>query len=227
MPRFSGFAFGRRRRATCIVAVLAASGIGYALANSEPINPPTNPKVNATRPASGIESQSAQPASKIPAKPLWAKLNPAQQQALAPLSAEWDGLETGQKNKWLAISSKYSSLKPDQKIRLQDRMRDWVKLSPDERRVARESYSRAKKLNPDEKAAEWQQYQQLSEEQKKKLADTASTRKRITNLPPASQAKAKLTPPPKPALNAGARQSAESPPATEAAKPGLQQPSVK
>jgi hypothetical protein len=113
------------------------------------------------------------------------------------MASEWDKLNATQKKKWLAISSKFASLKPDQQLRLQNRMRDWAKLTPEQRRVARESYSRAKKLNPSEKTAEWQQYQQLSEEQKKKLAADAATKKRVANLPPASQTKGKVTPPPK------------------------------
>ena len=96
-------------------------------------------------------------------------------------------------------------------MRMQDRMRDWVKLTPEQRRVARESYARTKKLDPDQKAAEWQQYQQLSEEQKKKLADDAAKKKSITNLPPASQTKGKLVPPPKPARNAKVKPLPEAP----------------
>jgi hypothetical protein len=222
MPRFFARAFCRLARATYILVGLAACGIGYALANPEPIGPTTN----ATRPASGADSPSAKYAPERSEKPLWTELSPAQQQALAPLSGEWDSLKARQKKKWLAISSRYASLKPDQQVRLQDRMRDWVKLTPEERRVARESYSRSKKLNPDQKAAEWQHYQQLSEDQKKKLFDDARTKKRITNLPPASQEKEKLTPP-KSAPNSNARQSVESPLANEAAKPDSQQPSVK
>ena len=83
---------------------------------------------------------------------------------------------------------------------MQERMRDWAKLTPEQRRVARESYSRTKMLEPDRKTAQWQEYQQLSDEQKKKLADEAVVRKRVTNLPPATPDKTKLVPPSKSVL---------------------------
>lgn len=129
------------------------------------------------------------------AKPSWSELSAHQQQALSPLATEWDKLNATQKQKWLEISRKYSTLKPDQQIRLQERMRDWVKLSPQERRLARESYSRAKNMNPDQKTAEWEQYQQLPEEQKRKLAAEAAAKNRVANLPPPSQNKSKIVPP--------------------------------
>lgn len=83
---------------------------------------------------------------------------------------------------------------------MHERMRDWAKLTPEQRRVARESYSRAKRLEPDQKTAQWEEYQQLSDEQKKKLAEEAVARKRVTNLPPAVPDKNKLVPPSKSVL---------------------------
>ncbi|MDB5762616.1 MAG: hypothetical protein JWQ21_1611 [Herminiimonas sp.] len=186
-----------------------------------------------TKPAATSSTNTGKGAAKSApsqlAKPLWAELTPAQQQALAPLAVEWDKLDAQHKKKWLTIGNRYGSLKPDQQIRLQNRMRDWTKLTPEQRRVARESYSRAKKLNPVQKSAEWQQYQQLPEEQKKKLAAEAAAKKPVANLPPAYQSKAKVTPPPKSALKAhsGSNQTV-IPPATEtsAAQP-VTQPAVK
>jgi hypothetical protein len=198
----SANAVARLAWATSALASIAAGVTVYiatsaAIAGSGSGVPPTmNP--GAVVPPSAIAGKNpAKPAASLPAKPLWAELTPAQQQALAPMASEWDKLDASHKKKWLAISSKFASLKPDQQLRLQNRMRDWAKLTPEQRRVARESYTRAKKLNPGEKTAEWQQYQQLSEEQKKKLAADAATKKRVANLPPASQTKGKVTPPPK------------------------------
>lgn len=223
MPRPVACAVGRMWQAICILVALAASGIGATQANSQPVGQPTDGKPPT---ANGGNASTAQ-APRLSEKPLWTDLKPAQQQALAPLSSEWNSLDTSQKKKWLEISSRYATLKPDQQVRLQDRMRDWVKLSPAERRVARESYSRTKKLAPDQKAAEWQQYQQLSEDQKKKLLDDVKTRKRITNLPPASQAKGKLIPPPKSARDANAGQSVEPTSGNQPAKPESQPPLAK
>lgn len=124
----------------------------------------------------------------------WKDLTPAQQEALSPLSSEWDKLDTNRKTKWLAIGNKYSSLKPAEQERVHERMRDWLKLTPEQRRVARENYTRAKKLNPEQKSAQWQQYQQLPEDQKKKLAADAGAKKRVAALPSASQGKNKTVP---------------------------------
>ncbi|MDB5853154.1 MAG: hypothetical protein JWR22_1195 [Herminiimonas sp.] len=159
--------------------------------------PAVKPKAEPSR-ASPPSTKSAPPTPV--SKPRWVDLTPAQQTALQPLAAEWDRLDSARKIKWLTIGSKYGTLKPDQQVRLQERMREWAKLTPDQRRVARESYSRAKKLNPSEKSAEWQNYQKLPEEQKKKLADEASVKKRVANLPPVSQQKPKINPPPKSTL---------------------------
>jgi len=152
--------------------------------------------------APGAANSSAKPAP--PVKPLWSELRYEQQQALSPLASEWDKLDATQKKKWLAIGNKYSSMKPDQQIRLQERMRDWVKLTPEQRRAARENYARSKKLDSNRKSAGWEQYQQLPEEQKKKLAAEAAARKRVTNIPPPSRnaQNAKQPGPAKPAASA-------------------------
>ncbi|MDB5825464.1 MAG: hypothetical protein JWR21_4168 [Herminiimonas sp.] len=177
---------------------------------SAPAAAPVPGPISAPVPAPALKPKAeparASPPSTKPApstsvsKPRWVDLTPAQQTALQPLAAEWDRLDSARKIKWLKIGSKYGTLKPDQQVRLQERMREWAKLTPDQRRVARESFSRAKKLNPSEKSAEWQNYQKLPEEQKKKLADEASVKKRVANLPPVSQQKPKINPPPKSTL---------------------------
>lgn len=125
--------------------------------------------------------------------PSWKELKPAQQQALSPLVAEWDKLDANHKSKWLEIARKFETMKPDEQIRIQERMRAWVALTPDQRRVARESYARTKKLNTDQKSAQWEQYQQLPDEQKKKLAAEAAKNK-VASLPP-THSKPKTVPP--------------------------------
>jgi len=107
---------------------------------------------------------------KTDGKPAWNELTPAQQQALAPLANEWNKMEPARREKWLAISAKYAAMSAPEQARLQERMRDWIKLTPVQRRAVRENYTRAKKLDAEKKSAQWKQYQQLSDEQKKKLA---------------------------------------------------------
>ena len=142
-------------------------------------------------PATGNPSQPMSPlnAAKVTTpkatKPLWSELTPAQQQALAPLATEWDKVDTLRKKKWLEIGNKFASMKPDEQQRIQERMREWVRLTPEQRRVARESFARTKKLDADQKSAKWQEYQQLPEEQKKKLAADDAEKKHVANLPTA------------------------------------------
>ncbi len=148
---------------------------------------------------SNDKSAPKQPATRL----LWTDLTQAQRQVLAPLATEWDKIEDIRKKKWLEIANKFSTMKPDEQQRMQERMRDWAKLTPEQRRVARESYARSKKLNPDQKSAKWRQYQQLPEEQKKRLAADAASKKHIANLP-LTYSKSKTVPPikstPKPVL---------------------------
>ncbi len=139
-----------------------------------------------------LAAAQALPAATAPAasKPVWKELSPAQQVALDPLKAEWDGMEAIRKQKWLEIANRYSSMKADEQQRIQERMRAWLKLTPEERRLARENYTLSKTIGKDQKSAQWEQYQQLPEEEKRKLAADAAAKKQVTNLPPKSQPKA-------------------------------------
>jgi hypothetical protein len=186
----------RQMRAVFVLATLLGIGIG---AHAAPIG------ASASTMAPNASSHAATPAHKstsvkrvvVPANPSWAELTPAQQNGLQPLANEWDKLDPFRKNKWLAIGNKFAKMKPEEQQRLHDRMREWAKLTPEQRRVARESYTRAKRLNSDQKSARWQQYQQLPEEQKKKLAaDEAARKHGATVLPPTSQGKHRKTLPP-------------------------------
>lgn len=146
------------------------------------------PGATSTAPGNNTPPQSA--------KPRWTDLSPAQKMALAPLEIEWDNLDSFRKNKWLVIGNKFASMKPDEQQRVQDRMREWVRLTPEQRRTARENYLRAQKLKPDQKSAQWEQYQQLPEEERKKLAAEPTTRKPVVTLPPPAQRKDSKTVPP-------------------------------
>jgi hypothetical protein len=239
MPDTTWFVAARTLRAMCFMTLLLGAGVGLAYATdgtapasgtqntspqalqSVPAGVPNN--ALAPSPAGAPKAAPAQPAS----KPLWTDLTPTQQQALAPLAAEWDKLSSARKSKWLVIGNKYASMKPDEQQRVQARMREWVSLTPEQRRIARESYARAKKLNSNQKSEHWEKYQQLPEEQKKKLAADATSKKHVATLPPASQAKTKTVPPikstPKPVLEQSvtpqaASQSAISPSPQPASK---------
>lgn len=216
-------AIGRAGLIALTLTAIALSGPDQASATSSPID---DTPVNAQPKVSGNGRAPEHTVSNSAENPKWNGLKPSQQQALAPLAAEWNSLPASQKKKWLAISARFPSLSADQQLRMQERMRDWIALTPAQRRVARENYSLTKKLGPDRKAAEWQQYQQLSDEQKKKLADEAAKKKNITNLPPATQAKGKLIPPPKPPRGRNIAPAPNAPLEKEAGNHSSPQPSI-
>ncbi|UOD30391.1 DUF3106 domain-containing protein [Massilia violaceinigra] len=160
---------------------------------------PGQPATKVIAPVSKPSPAVAAAQAAVAGKPMWKDLSPPQQIALDPLKGEWDRMESVRKQKWLDIANRYSSMKPDEQVRMQERMRAWTRLTPDERRVARENYTLSKKIDKSQKSAEWEKYQQLPEEQKKKLAlDAAAVKKQVTNLPPATQTKplAPSKPPP-------------------------------
>lgn len=126
-------------------------------------------------------------------KPLWRALSPAQQLALQPLQAEWDGLDGLRKQKWLQLANRFATLSAPEQQRMHERMRAWVALTPEQRELARETYNRTRTITPDQKTATWESYQQLPEEQKKKLAAASATRKSPAVMP--SQANGKVVAP--------------------------------
>lgn len=110
------------------------------------------------------------------AKSAWKDLTPAQQQALKPLAEHWSSLAEERKRKWLAISRNYPSLPPAEQAKLHSRMSEWVSLSQQQRTQARLNFVETKRLTPEQKAEQWQAYQALSPEEKKKLAAKAPSK---------------------------------------------------
>jgi len=153
----------------------------------------------ATRDAADATAASTQPAKTTTGshkggdKPLWRSLTPAQQTALQPLQAEWDQMDGVRKQKWLQLANRFATLKPEEQARVHERMRAWAKLTPEQRELARETYTRTRKIAPEQKNATWETYQQLPEEQKKKLAASATARKTPRVVP--SQANGKVVAP--------------------------------
>jgi hypothetical protein len=140
--------------------------------------------------------------------PTWKELSPAQQQSLSPLAAHWDRLTEERKRKWLVISKNYPSLPPAEQLKLHRRMSDWVALSKQQRTQARQNFSEIKKLPAEQKAAEWEAYQALSPEEKRKLATQAPAKPTglATGKPGASP---KLISTPRRATAAGSARMAE------------------
>ncbi len=184
------------------VAVAAISWVGaHPALTAKPAAAPVAPAVapGAAKALSAGRAATPKSAAKPAEKPLWAELTHSQQEALQPLgAAEWDQLDSLRKHKWLDIANRYSSMKPDEQQRVHERMRDWVKLSPEQRRVARENYARSKKIEASQKSAQWEQYQQLPEDEKRRLANAATlaaARRQLAKLPGPTQNQGKSIPP--------------------------------
>jgi hypothetical protein len=114
----------------------------------------------------------------------WARLTDEQRTALAPFAVEWDRFSVERRHKWLKIASRYPKMSPDAQKRLQDRMSEWVRMTPEQRRVARENYQASKELPPQARQRAWKDYQQLTPEQKARLAATEHKRRTVVSAPP-------------------------------------------
>jgi len=217
----SRIAAARPSRAACILsllAVLPVLAIAVWMRPSFAADAPTaapaaaSTVAPAVAPPPAASAPAAAPKSEV--KPTWSELTPAQREVLNPLASQWPQFDSNHKVKWLAIGNKYPSMTPEQQQRLKQHIADWAKLTPEQHRLARESYAKAKKLNPEQKNAQWQQYQQLPEEQKQKLAADAAAKKHIANVP-SLQSKVKtvepLRTPKKPAAQVAATPSGATP----------------
>jgi hypothetical protein len=150
-----------------------------------------------TQAASSLDAHRAGSVKTIPApkpatsaKSAWKDLTPAQQQALQPLAERWNTLAAERKRKWLALSRNYLSLPPAEQAKLHSRMSEWVSLSEQQRTQARLNFAETKKLSPEQKAEQWQAYQALSPEEKKKLAAKAPSKPAgVAVVKPASRQK--------------------------------------
>ena len=107
----------------------------------------------------------------------WESLKPAQQQILAPLESDWDYMLPDSRKKWMQVANIYPKMSTQDQERLQSRMTSWSNLSQKERRLARENYLASLKFPAEKKAEAWTAYQKLSDEQKKKLAESEAKKK--------------------------------------------------
>ncbi|WP_020652981.1 DUF3106 domain-containing protein [Massilia niastensis] len=156
-------------------AVLVAGAIAWVIVDRTGTPSPATPASTA---AAG-----AKPVPKTLDKPLWRDLTRAQQQALAPLQTEWDQMDGLRKRRWLEVSQRFASMNTAEQQRVHERMRQWMKLTPEQRNLARENFNRARNLAPGEKAATWENYKQLPEEQRRKLAKSAARKSAPVALP--------------------------------------------
>jgi len=170
----------------------AVAAFGLTLACAQP--PSETGKAGQT----GVASSAAAGATKtVPAtKPLWSELTAEQQQALKPLVPHWTTMNTGQKRKWLALSRNFANMSADDQVTLHSRMIEWAALSNQQRAQARLNFAEVKRVPADERKAKWEQYQALSEEEKRKLAERAPAKPRGAAIPVRPVSSQKLVPVP-------------------------------
>jgi hypothetical protein len=126
------------------------------------------PNVQAT-PAAANAPQSASSAAPVKAQGNWKELSPPQQTALQPLAPHWSKLSEAQRKKWLTISKNFDKLPEDEKSTLHSRMAEWATLTPQQRIQARLNFGETNRMPQIEKKVQWEGYQSLPEEEKRKL----------------------------------------------------------
>jgi Protein of unknown function (DUF3106) len=126
------------------------------------------------QPAPGAPLLLAQAAPDAGATPEWQELSPAQQAALRPLAGSWAGMPPAQKRKWIRISQNFAANPPAEKEKLHSHMTEWAALTPQQRTQARLNFAETRALTdgltPEQRQTQWQAYQLLSPEEKKRLA---------------------------------------------------------
>ena len=151
---------------------LASTGLALAL------GPFAFNVVHAQNPAapSGSHSKSAGIPEKKP-DGTWEGLKPAQQKILSPLESDWDYMSPDSRKKWIQVATIYPKMSEKDQERLQSRMSSWSSLSQKDRRLARDNYLSSLNFPAEKKAEAWSAYQKLSDDQKKKLADSEAKKK--------------------------------------------------
>jgi Protein of unknown function (DUF3106) len=159
------------RRLWLLIGLAGFAAGSYTVAQTA-ATPAPKPAATAAAPAAAMPIKAA-PSS----QPLWKDLSPAEQSALRPLAANWDGMGLGQKRKWQSVAKDFDKLPADQQAKMHARMTEWTSLSPQQRAEARINFAQHRELTdgltPEQRKVQWQAYQQLSPEEKRKLADSA------------------------------------------------------
>ena len=73
------------------------------------------------------------------------------------------------------MSNNFDNLSTKEQAILHERMAEWASLSPKQRAQARLNFNQTKTLDADAKKTQWETYQALSPEDKKKLAAQQTT----------------------------------------------------
>jgi len=165
----------------CLSVVLLTSGINTS--NAQTVNT-----------ASGTNNKTSTAPEKKP-DGTWESLKPSQQKILAPLESDWDYMSPDSRKKWIQVSNIYPKMSQQDQERLQSRMASWSNLSQKDRRLARDNYLSSLKFPAEKKAEAWTAYQKLSDDQKKKLAESEAKKKpTVVSAPTLQQHPIRQTP---------------------------------
>ncbi|MBS0477398.1 MAG: DUF3106 domain-containing protein [Proteobacteria bacterium] len=142
--------------------------------------------------------------------PPWSTLTTRQKEALYPLANRWAVLSEVQKRNWLNLAAGFHALSPEEQTKMLARITDWANLSAQQRSQARLNYAAAARLPADDRRAQWEAYQALSAEEKKRLAARAAPKpqgaataihpvspKKLARVPAATNASPAVPNPPK------------------------------
>jgi len=146
-------------RLLAVVLCTAAEGAFAQATSANAIHPSAEPSV-----APALASNSS-----------WQSLKSEQKKALAPLAPHWAQLSPAQRKKWLAMSNNFDNLSNKEQAVLHERMAAWASLSPQQRAQARLNFNQTKTLDANAKKTQWEAYQALSPEDRKKLAEQQTT----------------------------------------------------
>lgn len=139
-------------------------------------------------------------------QPLWTDLSTTEQAALRPLAANWNAMSLERKRKWLNVAKDFEKLTPAQKASMQTRMTEWSGLSPQQRADARQNFAQNRELTDgltsEQRKVQWQAYERLSPEEKRKLAESAP-KASVSGAAPAAKPQPVLKKEPTPEFGTG------------------------
>lgn len=109
----------------------------------------------------------------------WDALPAAEKKHLQPLQDAWQNMKTQDRAKWLELSKNYPTLPKAQQKRMHKRMLEWVEMTPAQRSKAREAFLKSQgELATADRKAQWEAYQALSAEEKKRLSEQAKKKQK-------------------------------------------------
>lgn len=171
---FAWWAGLARRQSGSLVTTAAKTAAGIACAVSFTLL--GSGAAWATDRAALLAPQARTPEAPVGGTP-WARLSPEQRTFLAPLQNDWMSIDGTRQQRWLQLASRAPTLPADERLRIQQRMATWSQLTPERRNQARMQFIEAQKLPAPQRQARWQEYQALSADEKKALAQQAKVQK--------------------------------------------------